>query len=534
MAENLEKVRQISPEAIKTIDTNQVAYFTLTDGSVVVVNPEEKENSDVVEQKEIIEIETTEAVPEMEQNLQQNNEEQNQQNEEVKIEYINDQQPENNKIIVNENFEKLGNSENLQQNLNDEGKILSYGGTVEERNNYKFYVSGVGYVDPNEAGFLPDNYQQDQGQQEVCCICGNVFNGDSCDVCQSQEKVENKDEGQNLRNKEFKIGATTRIGNVQGIIRQNGQLYKVIEAVPVKLNEYDNIEYEQNNTENYKKTQLRNVNEKYVEENRQQYNNVISPKEKYVYTQQQRPQLEEFVENVEEQQYNNTYENNYGNNYENNYDNNYENVYNIYENNYENNYDNNYDNNYNNNYDNNYENVYNTYENNYENKYENNYDNNNTYANKYESKYQSKNENTYKNTYESKYENNYKNTYENEENPEKLVCICGLGNVNLANENVQNEIVQRRCYTEYQDEDEKPKCICNLGIVVKDGEESKEIRKKEILKSLKRPLRESRQREGVTNVITRTSNRDNYNYYESFGYSAKARIKSERERSGRK
>ena len=37
------------------------------------------------------------------------------------------------------------------------------------------------------------------------------------------------------------MNAGTRIGNVKGIIRKNGQLFKVIEAIPVKLNDYDNI-----------------------------------------------------------------------------------------------------------------------------------------------------------------------------------------------------------------------------------------------------------------------------------------------------
>ena len=586
--EEEDKVRQISPDAIKTIDTNQVAYFTLTDGSVVIVKPPENENQDIVEQKEIVEIETTEANPEMDQKLEsKNNEEQNAEIQLVKVEYKDEEQPEANKVVSG-NFEKLGNSENLQkQDLDEEGKVLSYGGVVEERNNYKFYVSGVGYVDPNDPGYTQESQevQQVQEPQEICYLCGNACTGESCDMCQSQEKVENVNQGQNLRVKNFNMSATTRIGNVQGYVRQNGQLYKVIEAVPVKLNEYDGIEYAQNNnTRKEEKTQLKNVNENYYEERRKQYKNVVPPKEQYVYTQQPRRDLEEYVENVEEQQYNNTYENK-ENNYENNYQANYENNY---EANYENNYGNNYENNenyYQKNYEVNYqnkennENNYQGNENNYENKYEVNYVNNennyqgneinygnnyevnyqnnennennyqgneNNYENKYkanyvnnyektiESKDENKYEDAYNNTYENKSENIYNNTYENEQKPKKLVCICGIGNTNVGNDNTQNRNVQRRCYTEYKVEEQKPKCICSLGTVVKDDGEVREVRKTEVLKSVKRPVRQYKQTEVVSSVKTTTQRKVNHNYYESKGYSAKARKKAERAKSGRK
>ena len=340
--EEPDKVRQISLDEAKNIDTNQVAYFTLTDGTVVVVKPETEENKEnTEEQKEVIEstevqqnqndAEEQQNEEEQQDNLQSKNEneqnnvedintdsqqiktdiknenqenvenvenQENQENIENPEQYENENQEyivQNDNGVIEENYDNYVNNygqpeqvEYIESNVNG-GKMMSYGGIIEERNNYRFYASGIGYIEPeiNEQQLIEteqnlienqeneellrqqqeeENYVDEQ-EQQICCYCGRPCDAEYCEHCQNSNEDNYYSNYQynnvrNVQNQNYYPNVATRVGNVQGVVRQDGQLFKVIEAIPVKLNEYEDLEYVDNNYKNY-----RNVNKvDYVDE----------------------------------------------------------------------------------------------------------------------------------------------------------------------------------------------------------------------------------------------------------------------------
>ena len=336
--EEPENVRRINIDEVKNIDTNQVAYFTLTDGTVVVVKPETDENKENIEQQKD-QIDTAEmqqnqnnlenqqnekAQQEIlktnKENEQNNTEEINTDNQQINNENIeneenyenaeqfdNEEQKENvnqnyivqndNGIIeenYNENFQQPEQVEYIESNVEGGGKMMSYGGIIEERNNYRFYASGIGYIEPENQQFIETQNQNQNDellqneeeenyineQQQICNYCGRPCNEQFCKYCQKSQ-IENNNyyanyqynNLKNIQSENYYPNVSTRIGNVQGVIRQDGQLYKVIEAIPVKINEYENLEYEDSNNQNvyenypqnYKNiNQVRYENEEYL------------------------------------------------------------------------------------------------------------------------------------------------------------------------------------------------------------------------------------------------------------------------------
>ena len=367
--EEPERVRQISLDEAKNIDTNQVAYFTLTDGTVVVVKPDVDENKENMEdqkdvedqqnqeeeQQEIVksknenELNNIEDIntdiqqtktEEKNENIENENAEnaenqenaenvenvENQENEEnvenqentenqenvenaenqemeqyeENVEQYENENPEyivqnDNGVMVEnyenyiENYQEPKQVEYIESKVDGGGKMMSYGGIIEERNNYRFYASGIGYIEPEEneqqlieeqQNLLEQNQENEEllQQQQIendenyyeeqpllCCRCGQPCeNIQMCDYCKnlsSQNKYYS-----NYKNENYYNNYNTRVGNMQGVMRQDGQLFKVIEAVPVKLNEYEDIEYIDSNNQKYYPQNVEYVEEEYVPE----------------------------------------------------------------------------------------------------------------------------------------------------------------------------------------------------------------------------------------------------------------------------
>ena len=257
MEEDQSRVQEISVDEAKSIDTTKVAYFTLTDGTLVVVKPKDEINKgSTVIKKKIIETETVETnqgdikqespeerrdeeaqekeikkeegeINEEDINTNSNQiKKENQQEEDNQENIENNREQENyenqqyaGQEIVEENYENYG-YQNPQQveYFEDEdeggGKIMSYGGIIEERRNYRFYASGIQHIPEiqeqqiiEEGGINQENQEYIQEQiegEEDQRICHCHCHTQTCEHC----------------------------------CGKNGQLYKLVETVPVETVEY--------------------------------------------------------------------------------------------------------------------------------------------------------------------------------------------------------------------------------------------------------------------------------------------------------
>lgn len=176
---------------------------------------------------------------------------------------------ENSKYNNNNYYNNIGGKMNRINKTPN--KKFEYGNVIEERRNYKLYVSGVGYVDNNSPEKIPNNICIERCiRNSPSCESYKYFSGQDNNVCDYNinSRVLNRRNDFNtcnssLRNspkyicyssppkKEYKTPYNLKH---KGIIRDNmdGQFFRVFQAIPVDIDEdnYDCLYTEINNNKN--------------------------------------------------------------------------------------------------------------------------------------------------------------------------------------------------------------------------------------------------------------------------------------------
>lgn len=294
--EDNQKVKEISLEEAQALDANTVAYYTLTDGTVVVIRKDKPEITKKVSETKTREVTVQpETVKKVDLNTPQvhkpyqgkpTTEEVSLKNNEAYI-----QQPN----LGNEVYEippknnlnytpRYSNAEysSYRRRTRTPVQRTSYGGIVEERPNYTFYASGIGTIGGDEINENV-NYSRTYNVTETTPIQRAVSNTQQvevsvpiderqctcvpcseCPVC-SRTLVQSKTEvvrSQNVTggpspcplcgeyhkmkssvNQTSSIRQTNNMRAIKQPVVQKKQLYKVIEAVPVRLSEYEKVDY---------------------------------------------------------------------------------------------------------------------------------------------------------------------------------------------------------------------------------------------------------------------------------------------------
>lgn len=250
MEEDQNKMKEISVDQAKNIDTTKVAYFTLTDGTVIQVKSKDEKNKGNTIKSKNNQSETMET----NQDIKQESPEANQ-NEEVQEKEIKKEERENEDINTNSNQiknqqqeeEEEDNQENMEQDNyenqdqeiieknyvnygfqspqevveyededEDGGKIMTYGGIIEERRNYRFYASGIEHIQPERDQQLIETGGQEYIEEQI----DNQYNEDEDQgICQCN------------CHRQSCIHCCGKNINQQG-------LYKYVETVPVETVEY--------------------------------------------------------------------------------------------------------------------------------------------------------------------------------------------------------------------------------------------------------------------------------------------------------
>ena len=228
--EEVQKVRQVTQSEAKEIDTSKISYFTLIDGTVVVVKRNEKEG-------------LNQQVPMVE----------SQKEEDAKF------QLENKSKNVEQEIQIQSQNEQLISENNDTNNILP--NQINQQNN----LSNQEYPEQDQIQNQSPNQQFLSGSEneKISKISSYISSG-----FQNQSKIKNNreimDEGENygffytavVKNNTMKTSnqKNTPIKNNKNISQtqkqppKKRQLYKLVEAIPVKLSEYGTIPLFDQNT----------------------------------------------------------------------------------------------------------------------------------------------------------------------------------------------------------------------------------------------------------------------------------------------
>lgn len=255
MEEEDEKYRQISQQEAKNIDTNKVSYFTLLDGTVVYVKKDgeagegsQVQGSETIkkEEKELLSPNKSNSVEaqvqsQNEQNIEQNKDintsESNQINQQQNTLSSQEMQDQGQIQTQSQNQQILSGSENENVQLNTEINTDTTN-VIQSQNQSK---NSQVILQPGDnfaySSIRMDNKTQQNPQAQVCPTCNYRFpyqKGPGQFVSFNAKLIEAYPQGFN--------GRLYKVQNLQSysqsqtqLLPKRRQLYKLIEAVPIKV-----------------------------------------------------------------------------------------------------------------------------------------------------------------------------------------------------------------------------------------------------------------------------------------------------------
>ena len=210
--EESKKVRHISQQEAREIDATKVAYFTLNDGTVLLVKNEANTESEEIPQENM-----TGEEQQYQMNSNEEEEALNQNVEEQNAEEVNEQLPEEQELQKNEVVSGQENQEQVQIESQNENQQVFTTSENEQINNVQ--IQNVNTQDTQQQiSNLENNIPSENENIQQNCSCGYNMNA----------KLINANT----------IGSTY----IQQQFGKRRQLFKLVEAIPVRFNDFQGVQ----------------------------------------------------------------------------------------------------------------------------------------------------------------------------------------------------------------------------------------------------------------------------------------------------